>query len=134
MTNFAYLLQQASQLAPQAAPPVVEGIPAWVGFILTTATMFIVVGVQWGLQKSQIKELSDRHERLQTDTTNFKVDHEKRIAILSQDAAATEVKIDQVIRELGTKASAESVQEIKSQLSKIDAKLDALLVRKNTLD
>lgn len=129
---FSDLLIPAGQLL-QSSHTTTDGIPAWVGFILTTATMFIVVGVQWGLQKSQIKELSDRHERLLSDTTNFKVDHEKRLAVLSQEAAATEVKIDQVIRELGTKASSESVQEIKSQLAKIDAKLDTLLVARRNI-
>jgi hypothetical protein len=106
-----------------------SSIPTWVGFILTTATMFVVIGVNWGLQKSQLKELSDRHDRLQREAAEARVDHERRLAVLSQEAAATEVKLDQITRELGNKASAESVQEIKAQLSRIDAKLDALLLK-----
>jgi len=114
--------------------PADNSIPTWVGFVLTTATMFVVIGVNWGLQKSQTKELSDKYERLQRDTSDFRVDHERRLAVLSQGAAATEVHLDQLRSELGKKASAESVQEIKAQLSKIDAKLDALLVAKKNED
>lgn len=121
----SHLLSVFSALPTQAP----DSIPTWVGFILTTATMFVVIGVNWGLQKSQTKELSDKYDRLQKDFTDSRVDHERRLAVLSQEAAATEVKLEQVTRELGNKASSESVQEIKTQLSRIDGKLDALLLK-----
>lgn len=123
-------------LLAQTPPTSVQGdaIPTWVGFILTTATMFVIVGVHWGLQKSQIREVSEKHDKLNKETYDFKVDHEKRLAVLSQSAAAQEVKLEQVSKELGTKASTESVQEIKTQLSKIDAKLDALLIARQKED
>ena len=111
-----------------------DSIPTWVGFVLTTATMFIVIGVHWGLQKSQLRELSEKHEKFSKEVADFKLDHERRLTILSQSEAATEVKLDQLYRELGSKASTESVQEIKTQLSKIDAKLDALLIARQKED
>lgn len=129
---FQFLVAQTPSAS--AVPSTGDSIPTWVGFILTTATMFVIVGVHWGLQKSQIREVSEKHEKLHKETADFKVDHEKRLALLAQSAAAQEVKMDQVSRELGTKASTESVQEIKTQLSKIDAKLDALLISRQKED
>jgi len=124
-------LQFAITQAPQGSG---DSIPTWVGFVLTTATMFVVIGVHWGLQKSQIRELSEKHEKSAKETAEFKLDHERRLTMLSQSEAAHEVKLDQLSRELGNKASTESVQEIKTQLSKIDAKLDALLIARQKED
>lgn len=105
-----------------------DQLPVWFGFALTMATTLILVGVSWGSQKSQIKELVDKYERLHDELSALRLSHEKRLAVLSQEAAANEVKVDQLLREMDTKASAESVKEIKAQLSKIDSKLDALLM------
>lgn len=123
-------------LVAQAPHPVSSGdsIPTWVGFILTTATMFVMIGVNWGLQKSQTRELSEKCEKLQKETNDSKVDHERRLTLLAQSAAAHDVRLEQLSREVGLKASSESVQEIKTQLSKIDAKLDALLISRQKED
>lgn len=101
----------------------------WVNIALSVGGTLVVVGIAWGSEVSNRKQLEASLKKAEHVLERLEADRLANVSIIADLKARTDSHKNDIIELKQSKASIELVEGLREAIGRIDGKLDALLRR-----